>query len=371
MHLCVALEIAQPATPSLPGQPFTPAQKETQQQIDALNALLANEEQQMGLEVALLVSLQRVQGAFDAGSAEWIDKQNQAIIDYASQLVPLLVAEPALRTALQAAYLAAGVQGELTPTDVAKFQDRVRKDGLPADLAAALTELGVDSTAQSSILQDILAVDPAALVSLRGFPEALTDAAVDGANAQSASALADLAGVPPPTTTTSTTLLPGHQVISGLELTLSADVDPSKQTVGLLSKDPTIAIGASGSGDDPTIAGGSLRVRSSAFDNTYSLPSSGWSLIGKPGKSSGYHFKSKSGPIGSVVVQASKIIKARGKGSLGTSLASDPRPVDVVLQVGGQTYCAQFGAASGGAVEFKPGKLFAANNAPPPASCPP
>ena len=89
------MEIAQPATPSLPGQPFTPARKETQQEIDALNALLANEEQQMGLEVALLVSLQRVQGAFDGGSAEWIDKQNQAIIDYASQLVPLLVAEPA------------------------------------------------------------------------------------------------------------------------------------------------------------------------------------------------------------------------------------------------------------------------------------
>jgi hypothetical protein len=88
------MEIAQPATPSLPGQPFTPARKETQLEIDALNALLANEEQQMGLEVALLVSLQRVQGAFDGGSAEWIDKQNQAIIDYASQLVPLLLPSP-------------------------------------------------------------------------------------------------------------------------------------------------------------------------------------------------------------------------------------------------------------------------------------
>jgi hypothetical protein len=72
-----------------------------------------------------------------------------------------------------------------------------------------------------------------------------------------------------------------------------------------------------------------------------------------------------------VVVQAGKIIKARGKGSLGISLESDPRPVDVVLQVRGQTYCAQFDVPGGGAVEFKPGKLFAANIAPPAASCPP
>jgi hypothetical protein len=365
------MEVALPETPSLPGQPFSAARKETQQEVEALNALLANEEQQIGLEVALLVSLQRVQGAFDGGSAEWIDKQNQAIIDYASQLVPLLAAEPGLRAAVQAAYLTAGVQNELTTADVAKFQDRVRKDGLPADLAEALTQLGVDATAQSAILQDILAADPGALVFLRGFPEGLTDATVDGANAQSASALADLAGVPAPTTTTSTTLPPGHQVISGLELTLSGDADPDKQALEALSKDPTIAIGASGSADDPTVNGGSLRVRSSVFDNTYSLPSSGWAPVGKPGKSSGFHFKSKAGPIASVVVQAGKIIKARGKGNLGTSLASDPRPVDIVLQVGGKTYCAQFGGPSGGAVEFKPGKIFAANNAPPAAPCPP
>src|SRR5262249_57829220 len=174
-----------------------------------------------------------------------------------------------------------------------------------------------------------------------------------------------------PTTTTSTTLPPGHQVISGLELTLSGDVDPNKQAVDVLSKDPTIAIGANGSADDPTVTGGSLRVRSSVFDNTYSLPSPGWAPVGKPGKSSGYRFKNKTGPIGSVIVQAGKIIKVRGKGSLGTSLAGDPRPVDVVLQVGGKTYCAQFGGPGGGAVEFKPGKIFAANNAPPAVSCPP
>src|SRR5262249_62278882 len=117
------------------------SRKETQQEVDALNALLTNEEQQIGLEVALLVSLQRVQGAFDGGSAEWIDKQNQAITDYAGQLVPLLAAEPGLRAAVQAAYLSAGVQEEVTPADVAKFQDHVRKDGLPADLAQALTQL--------------------------------------------------------------------------------------------------------------------------------------------------------------------------------------------------------------------------------------
>ena len=362
--------VAEPVTPVLPGQPFPAGRGETAQQVDALNALLANQEQQIGLVDALLTSINRAQGAFDAGNAAGIDLQNQAIVTYAGQLVDLLLAEPALRVAVQRAYLLAGVQVGFTPAKIAKWQATVGTDGLPADLSDALAQLGVDSAGQAFIFQNILSADPAA-VAARGFPDAFTDPSLDAAVAAAAAALAGFAGVAPPPTTTSTTLPPDHQLINGLSLTLVEAKDPSRQGLSVTSKDPTIAIDTNGRNDDPTVSGGSLRVRSSVFDDTYALPSIGWRLIGKPGQNKGYQFKSKTGPIGSVTVMAGKLLKASGKGDLGTQLGVDPRPVDIVLHAGSRTYCAQFGGPDSGSVVFKNGKTFAAKNAAPPLRCPP
>src|SRR5262249_37324082 len=75
---------------------------------------------------------------------------------------------------------------------------------------------------------------------------------------------------PPPTTTTTTptTTTPSTtattsppQTISGKKLLLKTPADPTKSKVVALSKDGGITLGGgNGSGDDPTTAGGSLRV---------------------------------------------------------------------------------------------------------------
>jgi glucose/arabinose dehydrogenase len=162
------------------------------------------------------------------------------------------------------------------------------------------------------------------------------------------------------------------QTLAGTKLSLKVrPSDATKQKLSSLAKDPSVSLGSgNGSGDDPTLNGGSLRVRGATFDETYPLPASAWLYDGKPGANQGYKYRDKkqlNGPIKSVNVKTAKQVKATGNGgALGLVLGSDPSPVDVVLSIGGTRYCMSFG----GTTSFAPGK-FSAKNALAPASCPP
>jgi hypothetical protein len=164
----------------------------------------------------------------------------------------------------------------------------------------------------------------------------------------------------PTTTTTLPELLPGKKL-----LLKDKEGKPQKRGLNLLLTGGTLS-GGNGSEDDPTQNGGSLSVASSAggFDADYNLPASGWKLIGKSGQGKGYKFKGSSG-IKSVVVKPGKIV-AVGKGSsLTHSLASNPDPVTVTLELGDQHFCARFG----GSPKFTAGKKYLAKDAPAPSNC--
>src|SRR5262245_45665165 len=162
------------------------------------------------------------------------------------------------------------------------------------------------------------------------------------------------------------------QTLAGTKLSLKVrPSDTTKQKLSSLAKDTSVSLGSgNGSADDPTLNGGSLRVRGATFDETYPLPASAWLYDGKAGSNEGYKYRDKkllNGPIKSVNVKTAKQVKATGNGgTLGLVLGSDPSPVDVVLSIGGTRYCMSFG----GTTSFAPGK-FSAKNAPAPASCPP
>jgi glucose/arabinose dehydrogenase len=167
---------------------------------------------------------------------------------------------------------------------------------------------------------------------------------------------------------------PGDELLSGRALALKDDAaDPAHKAVKLASKDPTIDLGAgNGSGDDPTIDGGSLRVQSTAggFDDTYPLPAGGWSYLGDAGDGKGYKYKDAklvNGPIKAVTLKNGKLLKATGKGGgLGHTLATSPDPVSVVLQTGTRQYCLSFG----GTTSFDAGRRFRAKDAATASSCP-
>ena len=154
----------------------------------------------------------------------------------------------------------------------------------------------------------------------------------------------------------------------------------TKRKLTVLSTDAAIELGAgNGSADDPRLGGGTLRVRTGGgcgasgvipCDSTYSLPASGWKLVGRrPNR--GYRYSDPTranGPIKAVILKSGKPrqLKAMGTGSgLGHSLAGSPRPVDVVLTTGIKRYCMTFN----GLQIFKPGKSFFTTNSPA-AACP-
>jgi hypothetical protein len=177
-----------------------------------------------------------------------------------------------------------------------------------------------------------------------------------------------------PTTTTSTTLAGDAQLLRGTKLVLTAKpTNAGKRALVLLSKDPQVSLGAgSGSGDDPTIAGAMLRVRSTgadAFDAAYPLPASGWAPIVVRGNVKGYRYKDRAlvaGPVKMATVRSGKLVKAVAKGAeLVHGLGGDPEPVDVELRIGGHGYCMRFGGVS----TFKPGTLFKATAALAPGAC--
>jgi glucose/arabinose dehydrogenase len=166
-------------------------------------------------------------------------------------------------------------------------------------------------------------------------------------------------------------------LLSGKILTLRDNANPALKSMTAKSRDSTLDLGGGvGSGDDPTLHGGSLRVVStvSGFDNTYAMPAAAWSYIGKPADGKGYKYKDPklvNGPVKIATLRNGKLLQAIGKGAgLGHTLSVNPDPVSVVLQTGAKHYCTSFGTATGATTTFA-GKQFGAKNASAPAACPP
>ena len=159
-------------------------------------------------------------------------------------------------------------------------------------------------------------------------------------------------------------------VMTGVDAPLTGKVltlrTAAQNSVTAKSKDSSIDLGGGvGSADDPTVSGGSLRVRSvvGGFDDTYPMPAGSWSVIGDPSNAKGYRYKDPdqaNGPIKVAMLRSGKLIKAVGKGAgLNHTLAANPDPVDVVLQTGTKRYCMTFA----GTVRFTANLLFNAKDA--------
>jgi hypothetical protein len=89
---------------------------------NAYNAFFANAGQTIGLEEAIFITINRAQGAHDAGNAFWEAQQLQAARQYEAQLAPLLQAEPDLLANLNKALQADGFTFFFTQKDVVNFQ---------------------------------------------------------------------------------------------------------------------------------------------------------------------------------------------------------------------------------------------------------
>ncbi len=190
-------EIAEPISPTVSQRPFSVEEGLDQDTADAMNELFANLEEMIGLQRAISTSVDRAQGAHEAGDVFWETQQVLAVQQYNSQLGALLDAAPSLLTDLQTAVEATGLQLTFSADNVLDAQAIVSIEGLPPEVTQALTELGADSATQDDIRQAILARDPAEVAAVGGgsFPELLTDPFLITALQEAAAALSLPVGV--------------------------------------------------------------------------------------------------------------------------------------------------------------------------------
>ncbi len=148
----------------------------------------------------------------------------------------------------------------------------------------------------------------------------------------------------------------------------ASPTNPRSRRLSLRSSDAGLGIGlGADSRDDPTLDGGTLRLRSAGFDATYPLPAHLWRRQG-----TGWSYRDAgltAGPITKIVLRPGSL-RVSGKGAgLVVDLGSNPDPVEVVVQIGarGLRQCVRLG----GSTSFKPERRFRAADAAAPPSCAP
>ncbi len=136
-------QIATPVTPSIP--PAGPADGIPAAVIAAANALIQNDAQTVGVEQALLTTLNREQGALDAGNTFWATQQGNAAVRYLGQLAQLFPQMASLITQFQAALTAANLTLSVTPDQVLNFESELAALGFSATETANLQMFGADA----------------------------------------------------------------------------------------------------------------------------------------------------------------------------------------------------------------------------------
>ncbi len=166
--------IVEPVIPAF--TPVTVGNVGTQEAADAANALLDNLAQILGFEGAVLTSIERAQGAAEAGDDFFETEQLQAAALFSTQLADLYEAQIVLLENTQSNLQSAGFPSfAVTATDISNFQDDVINNGLPNIFTdfLALTSLATRSDATQVLEDSILSVDPNDAAG--SFPEILTD----------------------------------------------------------------------------------------------------------------------------------------------------------------------------------------------------
>jgi hypothetical protein len=164
--------ISQPVIPYLP--PLSVHAGDTQAEVNAVNALDANQLQAIAYAKAILASLERSEGAYFANDVYWKQKQDQAGAQFALQLGAILDAQPALLAAAKNALVDAGVGPYIiAASDLAELNAVVANKGIPTSLLHELNSLGVTASDLVKLESQVLGQKPDSFPKI--FPDMLTD----------------------------------------------------------------------------------------------------------------------------------------------------------------------------------------------------
>jgi hypothetical protein len=157
----------------------------TRQEAKAWNALLANEAAMAGILDAMITTVNRADGAEQAGDAAWVDRQTQALAAFQVELSAVLEDEARLRQQLTMTLQASGTpQITIHPEDIQDYERTLASTGWPPEIEKALEDMGLDSATINAMLPLVYAQDPNAaagpypdLISSQPFITVLQDSA--------------------------------------------------------------------------------------------------------------------------------------------------------------------------------------------------
>jgi hypothetical protein len=130
----------------------------------AINALLTSTARYVGVARATLASLQRAQGAFNAGDRVWQRRQSRLAARYALAEAKLLLQFSTLRARVVAALAATGKPFAVAPVDVFRAQAELAKNDLPSYLVTALRRFGLTDRNIQEFRTSVFYVDRASAV---------------------------------------------------------------------------------------------------------------------------------------------------------------------------------------------------------------
>lgn len=127
----------------------------------ALNDLLAAQAREIGYARAVATAFDRSQGAHVKKATAWEEKQVRASGKYAAQLADALLTEarlwPKVKAALSDSALA---DATVSYEDALAFGESLVWKGLPRDMSATLTKMGLTKAEQSEVRAQVATIDP-------------------------------------------------------------------------------------------------------------------------------------------------------------------------------------------------------------------
>lgn len=163
----------------LPPKIFSATGGLTPQEVNAVNALLANQAQTVGYLRALGTALRKADLAADAGAFSWEKRQLEAAGQFSKQAASLVEAQIGLYAALAQAYTAAGhvYNIPLQEQDVRAFQSSLRAENTQNQLRQDLGDLGATQQEQDLVILTAYRVYSGDVVAMGGgkIPDIFVD----------------------------------------------------------------------------------------------------------------------------------------------------------------------------------------------------
>jgi hypothetical protein len=220
--------IQNPVSPSLSNFKLDTTSGLSQNTLDATNALIDNYAQVVGVNKALLTSLNRADGAAAANNEYWRIQQIQTAQTYSQLSSQLLGSQPDLLQNYVDAIKSDPSLANLTITknQVDDFQLSLRVNGFSAQELQIFADLGIDSDSQSIILKQLLSLDSNSLTGSFGdlLSSSLLDPAFNSSILQASNAAARGVIDPLATSVPEPSEIPGFIILLGSIFYLRARV---------------------------------------------------------------------------------------------------------------------------------------------------